>query len=234
MNNFLRNTIICHRGIHDNVKIYENTLEAFKLAMEKKYIIELDIHKTKDNKIVVFHDYNTQKITGKNLLIESSNYEELNNQDKVHIPTLEEVLHLINGSVPLLIEIKQKSRVGALEKKLMSILNEYHGEFAIQSFNPKTVYWFKKHYPNILRGQLSYQYKDKKMNFISKSILKNMLFNSITKPHFVSYKYDELSPKQRKKLKEKHITTLAWTIDNREDYNKYIDNYDNLICEKFI
>ena len=233
-NNFLTKTIISHRGIHDNIKVYENTLEAFKLAIKKKYIIELDIHLTKDNQIVVFHDYNTKRITNQNRIIEKSTYKELNNQNIIHIPTLEEVLNLVKGKVPLLIEIKQQQKVGPLETNLMQILKDYQGQYAIQSFNVKTLYWFKKNYPNILRGQLSYKFKKVKINIIAKFLLKNMFFNFLTKPNYITYKYNEISPKKIKKYKKKGITTLAWTINTEKDYKEYNDLFDNVICEKFI
>ena len=233
-NNFLTKNIISHRGIHDNIKVYENTLEAFKLAMKKNYTIELDIHLTKDQQIVVYHDYNMKRILQKDNTIENTTYEEINNQKIIHVPTLKEVLSLINGKVPLLIEIKQKSKVGPLEEELMNILKDYNGEYAIQSFNVMTLYWLKRHYPKILRGQLSYNYKTIKMNPISKLLLKNMKFNFLTKPNFISYKYNELSTKKINKYKKKGITLLAWTIDNKKEYNKYKEEYDNLICEKFI
>ena len=233
-NNFLVTNLISHRGIHDNTRVYENTLESFKIAIKKKYIIELDIHLTKDNKIIVFHDYNAKRMTNINLIVEKATYQELNNQSILHIPTLEEVLHLVRGKVPLLIEIKQNSKVGTLEEKLMNILKEYKGEFAIQSFNIMTLYWFRKHYPHILRGQLSYNYKKVKMNRIAKVLLKNMFFNFLTKPNFISYKYNELPIKKLKKYRKKGVILLAWTINNKDDFNKYKDYYDNLICEKII
>ena len=233
-NNFLVTNLISHRGIHDNTRVYENTLESFKIAIKKKYIIELDIHLTKDNKIIVFHDYNAKRMTNINLIVEKATYQELNNQSILHIPTLEEVLHLVRGKVPLLIEIKQNSKVGTLEEKLMNILKEYKGEFAIQSFNIMTLYWFRKHYPHILRGQLSYNYKKVKMNRIAKVLLKNMFFNFLTKPNFISYKYNELPIKKFKKYRKKGVILLAWTINNKDDFNKYKDYYDNLICEKII
>lgn len=232
--NILTKNIISHRGIHDNKTVYENTLEAFKLALKKKYTIELDVHLTKDNQIIVFHDYNTKRITNKNQLIEKTSYKDLNNQNIIHIPTLKEVLKLVNGKVPLLIEIKQENKVGPLEQELMNILNNYQGEYAIQSFNVMTLIWFKKHYPNILRGQLSYNYKTIRMNKITKILLKNMFFNFLTKPNFISYKYNELSERKIKKYKKKGIILLAWTINNKNNYNKYKDIYDNLICEKII
>lgn len=231
---FLTEKIISHRGIYDNKNIFENSLEAITKAKEKNYIVEIDIHITKDDQIVVFHDYNTKRITKKDMIIENNNYKDLNNQDIYHMPLLEEVLELVNGKVPLLIEIKQKRKAGKLEHKLMDILNNYKGEYAIQSFNPLTIYWFKKNYPNILRGQLSYKFKTKKILKLKKYILSNMFFNIITKPNFISYKYDELSLSKIKKYKQKNITILGWTITNKKEYNKYIKIYDNLICEKFI
>jgi len=231
---FKKNKIISHRGIHDNKKIYENTLEAFKLAIEKDYIIELDIHLTKDKKIIVYHDWNTKRITNQDKVVEESTYQDLNNQKFLHIPLLEEVLELVKGKVPLLIEIKQQNKVGELESILMSILNKYKGKYAIQSFNPLVLLWFKNNYPNILRGQLSYQYKSKKIAHYKKHILSNMLLNKITKPHFISYKYDELYISKIKKYKKKNIILLGWTVTTKEEYNKYIKYYDNLICEKFI
>ena len=230
---FLTEKIISHRGIHDNEIIYENSIEAIRKAVRKKYIIEIDIHLTKDNQIVVFHDYNTKRITNKNMIIEEHTYKELNKQNILHIPLLEEVLKIVNKKVPLLIEIKQARKVGKLEKELMNILNKYDGEYAIQSFNVKTIYWFKKNYPSILRGQLSSKYDKVIMPPLKKFFLKKMLFNIITKPNFISYKYNQLSIKKIKKLKKKYIV-LGWTIRNQKEYDKYIKYYDNLICEKFI
>lgn len=231
---FSKKRIISHRGIHDNKKIYENTLEAIKLAQEKNYIIEIDIHITKDDKIIVFHDYNTKRITKQDMIIEKSNYKDLNNQNIIHIPTLEEVLEQVNGIVPLLIEIKQPNKVGKLEQKLMQILKNYKGDYAIQSFNPYVLLWFKKNHPKILRGQLSCSYKNKRLNKLTKIILKNMLLNKLTTPDFITYKYNELSISKIKKYQKKNIKVLGWTLTSKEEYKKYKEIYDNLICEKFV
>ena len=231
---FEKGKIISHRGIHDNKKVYENTLEAFELAIKKDYIIELDIHLTKDKKIVVFHDDNTKRITGIDKIVEQSTYQELNNQDIIYIPLLEEVLNLVKGQVPLLIELKQLYKVGELEDNLMTILKNYQGNYAVQSFNPKVLYYFKKNYPYVLRGQLSCNYKNKQLPFYQKILLKHMLLNPITKPNFISYKYNELSLIKLNKYHKNNIPVLGWTVTNKEDYNYYIKYYDNLICEKFI
>lgn len=230
---FLTERIISHRGIYDNEKTFENSIEAIRKAVKKGYIVEIDIHLTKDNKLVVFHDYNTKRITKEDLVIENHTYKEINNQKIIHIPLLEEILKIVNGKVPLLIEIKQNRKVGKLEQELVNTLNNYKGEYAIQSFNVKTIYWFKKNYPNILRGQLSSNHQKAKIFFIKKYFLKKMLFNFLTKPNFISYNYEELTIKEIKKLKKKYIV-LGWTIKTKTEYNKYIKYYDNLICEQFI
>lgn len=229
---FKESYIITHRGIHDNINIYENTLEAFKLSIKKGYAIELDVRMTKDKQIVVFHDNNTKRLTKKDLIVEENTYQELNNQNILHIPLLIEVLKLINGKVPLLIEIKPTKKDYELATNLMTILNNYEGKYAIQSFNPKVLYWFKRNYPNVLRGQLSMKYTKHKISSIKKYILSKMLFNKITKPNFISYKYNELNIEQIKKYKKQNIYVIGWTITNEKEYNHYKKYYDNLICNK--
>lgn len=98
-----------------NNGIIENSLEAFKLAIQKKYIIELDVHITKDNQIVVFHDESLHRITGLNKNISECTYDEIKDlklrNTNSYIPKLEEVLMLVDGQVLLLIEIKNNKEV---------------------------------------------------------------------------------------------------------------------------
>lgn len=109
----LTQKIIAHRGIYDNIQIPENTLLAFKEALKHNLPIELDIHLTKDNKLVVFHDYTLERMTNQKLIIELLQIKDLENitllNCKEKIPTLKEVLNLVNGKVPLLIEVKCKT-----------------------------------------------------------------------------------------------------------------------------
>lgn len=113
---FLTKNLIAHRGLHDvNGGIVENSIESFKLAIDKKYIIELDVHISKDGEIVVFHDDNLNRVTGVNKKISEVTYDEikklkLKNTDS-YIPTLQEILMLVDGKVPLLIEIKNNGTV---------------------------------------------------------------------------------------------------------------------------
>ena len=101
---FLKSNLIAHRGLHSSNTI-ENTIPAFIKAMDKGYIIELDIHILKDNTIVVYHDFNLKRLTGVNKVIEKLTYPQLSKikiKKKYQIPTLKQVMNIINGKVPFI------------------------------------------------------------------------------------------------------------------------------------
>lgn len=235
---FLQQNIIAHRGDHNKQKhIIENTLEAFEKAIEKGYLIELDIRRLKDNTIVVFHDDNLKRLAGIDKKVSELTFDEIKQVNLLDtnskIPTLEEVLNMVDGRVPILIEIKSNFKVGVLEKDLSRLLKKYKGKFAIQSFNPLSLRWFKINNPKILRGQLSYGYNKLKNKPIQRFVMKNMLLNFLSSPDFISYKVADISKEKVLKIKKK-MPILGWTVDNKEDYEKYKSTYTNLICEKFI
>lgn len=234
---FLKETIIAHRGVHNEKDIIENSLEAFKEAVNKNYIIELDVHFLKDGEVVVFHDDNIERMTGINKNLKDCTYDEIRNikllNKNTYIPKFSDVLKLVDGKVPILIELKNDNKVGLLESSLVQILKKYNGKYAVQSFNPLSIMWFKNNYPNIIRGQLVCKFKNKKMDNIKKFVLKTMFFNIITNPDFISHSVDDLSYKEVNKIK-KNKFILGWTVRNKERYDELIKYYDNLICEKFI
>lgn len=234
---FLKETIIAHRGVHNEKDIIENSLEAFKEAVNKNYIIELDVHFLKDGEVIVFHDDNIERMTGINKNLKDCTYDEIRNikllNKNTYIPKFSDVLKLVDGKVPILIELKNDNKVGLLESSLVQILKKYNGKYAVQSFNPLSIMWFKNNYPNIIRGQLVCKFKNKKMDNIKKFILKTMFFNIITNPDFISHSVDDLSYKEVNKIK-KNKFILGWTVRNKERYDELIKYYDNLICEKFI
>ena len=234
---FLKETIIAHRGVHNEKDIIENSLEAFKEAVNKNYIIELDVHFLKDGEVVVFHDDNIERMTGINKNLKDCTYDEIRNikllNKNTYIPKFSDVLKLVDGKVPILIELKNDNKVGLLESSLVQILKKYNGKYAVQSFNPLSIMWFKNNYPNIIRGQLVCKFKNKKMDNIKKFILKTMFFNLITNPDYISHSVDDLSYKEVNKIK-KNKFILGWTVRNKERYDELIKYYDNLICEKFI
>lgn len=215
-NDFLKNSVIAHRGIFDNKKTIENTIPAFKKAINKGYTIELDVRLTKDNKVVVFHDDKLERLTKDNELVKDKTLDELRKiklLNKDIIPTLEEVLVLVDSKVPLLIELKTSNGF-LLEKEVAKILDNYKGEFAIQSFDPRTVLWFRLFRKNYIRGLL-----------ISPKTFKIRMINTC-KPDFINVNKTLLDEKYIKNYKG---IKLAYTIDENEK-EKYSNKCDNMIC----
>lgn len=231
--NFLIDKYIAHRGFH-NEENPENTLGAFSRAIEKGYVIELDVQLLKDNTVVVIHDNKLSRLCGEDRYISNSTLEDIKDlrvlNSKYSIPTLKEVLELVDGKVPLLIEIKNNLKVGELESKTYELLKDYKGEFAIQSFNPYSLEWFKKNAPNILRGQLSSFFKGENLSFIKKIFLKKLRLNKISSPHFISYKAEDLPNKYCNRT---NLPILAWTVRSQEEYMKVVKYCDNIIFEDF-
>lgn len=231
---FLKSNLIAHRGLH-NKDIPENSIKAFENAIKKGYIIELDIHLLKDNTIVVFHDDNLFRMTNKNIELKNVAYEEIKNiklnNTKYTIPTLKEVLKLVDGKVPLIIELKYDRKTGLLEQELVKLLDNYKGKFCIKSFSPLIINWFKKHRPNYIRGLLI---NYRKKNLFDKIALSKFI-TWLCKPDFISCSYKLHNNKKIKKYMQKK-PVLAWTIKNDKNFQLYKDKFYNLIIDtdKFI
>ena len=145
--------------------------------------------------------------------------------------TAEDVLNLVNGKVPLLIEIKSDRKVGETEKTLADKLRNYKGDFAIQSFNPFSVKWFRDNYPEIPRGQLSASFRKDKMFILKKLLLRNVFFNFMTKPDFVSYAIDNLPNKRVEEFRKNGGLILGWTVKKVADLDKIFKFCDSMIFE---
>ncbi len=224
---------VAHRGIFDNINNFpENSLLAFKEAIRDGYAIEFDVRLTLDEKIIVFHDLNLKRLTGVNKDVDNCTLSEINKlkllSTNQSIPTLEEVLDLINGSVPIVIEIKNEKSIGTLEKLLMERLKHYKGEYIIESFNPLSIFWIKKHYSNVNVGQLlsgdGHLFKD----YIAR------ILDIFIKPEFIAYDINFLSEEHKKFCKEKNIYLFAWTIKTEEELEKAITLSDAIIFENTV
>lgn len=225
---------IAHRGLHDE-ESPENSLSAFEKAIEKGYVIELDVQQIADGNVVVFHDTSLSRMTGqdgylKNLILEdlSACYLE---GTKETIPTLQQVLDLVDGRTPIIIEIKNSLKVGKLESATLDILKNYKGQFAIMSFNPYVLSWFKENAPEILRGQLSAYFKKDKLSLVKKVVLKKMLLNKVAQPNFIAYEAEHLPNRYVRKFN--NLPLLAWTVRSQEEYMRVVKYCDNIIFENF-
>lgn len=226
---------IAHRGLHDE-NAPENSLEAFGRAVEAGYAIELDVHATKDEQIVVCHDANLSRMYGVDVNIAEHTYAELRGYTikgtKERLPLLAEVLRI--ADVPLLIEVKSEKKVGRLEQALYAQLRNYKGEFALQSFNPYTLRWYAKNKPEWLRGQLSCSFQDSDLNGLKKTLLKNLHLNFMAKPDFISYAINDLPCPAVQKARESGKAVLGWTVTSQEAADQKKEYLDNIIFENFI
>lgn len=216
--NFLKEKLIMHRGLH-TTEAPENTLLSFINAMECGYTIELDIHILKDDTIVVYHDYNLKRLTNVNKIIESLTYPQLSKlkiNKKYQIPTLKKVMNIINGKVPLLIEVKTLETNVVFFNKIIELLDNYNGPFALQSINPLVIEWFYKNRRKYPLGLIIYN----KLNYKLLKRYKKMIdFIAINKKHLP--------------LKSKKIV-IGWTIKSIKELEHYIVLADNLIVENII
>lgn len=214
-----------HRGLHDAVRP-ENSLAAFQAARDAGYGIELDVHLIKDGTLVVIHDHDLLRTTGQQGCVEDLTREDLWHyqleNSPEHIPTFAEVLELMGGKTPLIVELKaNKKNHAALTQAVCDQLENYPGLYCIESFDPRCLRWLRKNRPEILRGQLSRNFfrdKKSKLPWILKLLMTCQLLNFWTRPDFVAYLFAE-----RKRLGNRLVkkvwgaARVAWTIRTPED-----------------
>ncbi len=224
---------IAHRGLWGE-NVIENSLSAYQNAVSQGYPIEIDLYSSTDGVIFSFHDEKLKRMTGEKGFIYEKSASELSKLSLLDsgqkIPTFDEVLSLVNGKVPLLIELKNQPDKNYVDK-VIKRLKSYKGEFAIQSFNPKYIKRVKELAPEFCRGILATKSHGKHLPLIQRFVVKNMSFNRLIKPDFISYSFEDLPLKKRK---TKDIPVIAWTITNKEDYQKIKPFAKNIIFEKFI
>ena len=232
---FLRGKMVAHRGLHDdNNKIPENSISAFREAIKKGFAIEFDVHILKDDTLVVIHDDDLKRICNESIKVKDLNYADLKDKrlfgTNEHIPTFDEVIKLVNGKVPLVIEIKTDVRGNKIIDLVMEKLKSYKGKYVIESFDPLKVFYLKNRYPEVIRGQLSGSFSTTKMPKIEKYILRNLFFNFYTNPDFVAYELQALPNKELDKFaKEKDV--FIWTIKSKEEYIEAKEYGSVYICE---
>lgn len=189
----LRGWLYAHRGLHDgNHKVPENSMEAFRLAVENGYGMELDVQLTKDKYLVVHHDGNLRRVCGVDRNIRDLTYEELCAialPDGTRVPLLTEVLEMVNGRTPLIVEVKHYGSAAENAAAAWAVLQHYTGPYCVESFNPMAMQYFHKYAPQIVRGQLANggKWEPEDLNLPSHLALKHLLVNAISRPHFVSY-----------------------------------------------
>lgn len=215
-----------HRGLFDPAAgVPENSLTAFRLAAERGFGAELDVHLSRDGRLVVMHDTALKRTAGANANIPAVTAQVLGQLTlegtREKIPYLEQVVPLFEGRGPLLIEIKADNGNHAeLTRRVCSLMKQYPKvSYCIESFDPRVLLWLKKHRPDIVRGQLSCNFLKERsgLSLPTAFLMKNLLLNFLTRPDFIAYRHEDrgcLAPALCKRLWK--TQEFSWTVRDRD------------------
>ena len=254
--------LYAHRGLHENdSNAPENSMAAFKKAVDAGYGIECDVQLTRDGVPVIFHDFTLARVAryeegcvpsdavvnedgslGVKGKVIDYTYEELQSfhlmNSSERIPKFEDFLNLVGGKVPLIVELKIELKDLSVCPAVDKLLSNYKGVYCIESFNPLGVFWYRKNRPEILRGQLSDAFhRDKPEEFkgILYFILTNLMLNILGRPDFIAFNHkysDCISLRICRRLFG--ALTAAWTIKSQEQLEANKNKFDMLIFDSFI
>ena len=235
-----KSVMYAHRGLHNSERA-ENSMSAFKAALEGGYGIELDIRLSKDGKLVVFHDDTLDRVCGREGKVIDFTAEELAlfslSGTSDGIPLFSDVLSLVDGKVPLLVEIKEDPGDSTVSEATCKILADYHGPYIVESFNPLSLRVVKKNMPVITRGILSHRYyayeQYKKPLYF---LLQTLLLNFLCRPAFIAYDHRHADCFSLRFVRKFFgVPTLAWTVRSLEDEKIARKNgFDGIIFENYI
>lgn len=227
-------TPYAHRGLHGN-GVPENSLAAFRAAVEAGVGIELDVQLSADGEVMVFHDEDLLRMTGKEGSLYAHTQEELSalrlaDTDEP-VPTLKEVLAVVEGRVPLLVEIKPEHAVTELCEKTAALLDGYTGAYMVESFHPFAMHWFRRHRSKVVRGMLSTRLCEKGKRRLTYFILQNLLLNFIALPDFIAF---DVTHRYRYSFLLCCLFhrpfTVAWTVTDERSL-RAARSFDGLIFE---
>ena len=223
----LRGHSYAHRGLH-SPGIPENSMAAFRAALEKGYGIELDVHLLKDGNLAVIHDSKLLRTTGQEGKVEDLTTEDLASYylegTQETIPTFRQVLDLYQGKAPLIVELKPEGRNhAALAKAACDLLADYTGPYCIESFDPRCIHWLRKNQPEIIRGQLTENFfrSTTKLPWHLAFLMTHNLMNVWTRPDFVAYKFADRKCTPTNWLWKTffRVQAVTWTLRTKEDFD---------------
>ncbi len=228
-----------HRGLHDAQRA-ENSMSAFAAAVDAGYGIELDVRLSRDGQLVVFHDDTLNRVVGIDGRVDAYSAEALGKMSLSGsadgIPLFSEVLRLVDGRVPLLVEIKEDAGNSAVSSAAAEMLAGYRGDYLVESFNPLSLANVSKRMPNVTAGILSHKYYTlpayrKPLYFL----LQCLLFNRICKPSFVAFDHRHADSVPLRLCRGLGAVTFAWTVRSAEEEAAAKRNgFDSIIFEGYL
>ena len=237
---------IAHRALHDlSDNRPENSRAAIRAAVQAGYGIEIDLQLTADHRAMVFHDYDMARLTGRSGPIQQISATQAQATQLLHaddgIPTLDEVLTIVAGQVPLLIELKDQDgamgpNVGPLEQDTVRALHSYDGPVALMSFNPNSVAELARIAPHLPRGITTCSYQPK-VELLPHSVCDHLRdipdFDRVG-ASFISHEAADLSRPRVAALKAQGVPVLCWTIRSPEQEAQARKIADNVTFEGYL
>lgn len=232
-----------HRGLHDlNAGIPENSLAAFRRAVEHGFGAELDVHLLADGTLAVFHDSDLRRMTGRSGFLEELTAEKLCEYrlggTGEMIPQLCEVLPLFEeAKLPLIVELKSfRGNFAALTERTLAELDKYELAYCVESFDPRCIAWLRKHRGDVVRGQLSCDFSETPSpDRLVKKLVTGLWSNLITVPDFVAYRFEDRGiPALRFCRALYGVHAVHWTIRSRADMQQAEREGALVIFEQFI
>ena len=238
---------IAHRGFHDlDAGRPENSRAAIRAAMDAGYGIEIDLQLSADGQAMVFHDYALGRLTHETGPVRQRSAASLaaialKGGDGEGIPTLSEVLALVAGRVPLLIELKDQdgemgTDIGVLEAAAVAALQGYQGDVALMSFNPHSVAKLAEIAPDIPRGLVTSSYDPTKWP-LSKALcdtLREIPDFDRTGSQFISHERDDADRPRVQELRAAGVPILSWTIRSEAEEAEVRKHVDNITFEGYV
>ena len=231
------------RGYHDgNVSVPENSLSSFVAAIDAGYGIELDVQLSSDKVPMVFHDADLARICGVEGKIWEYTCAELQQMKLFDtdetIPTLQEALELIDGQVPILVEYKMDKVDTDVCAYSHELLKNYDGPYAVQSFHPFALFWYRQNAKDIPRGILAKNFlrdnkeKGEKSDIID-FLTTNLMLNVIGYPDFIAFDYQDADFYALKLTRLMGAKTSTWTLKDPAHYEQVKGQFDLYTFEGF-
>ena len=199
-------------------------LAAFRRAAEAGYGAELDVHLTRDGRLVVIHDGDLERMCGVPGRVAEKTAEELAALrlagSEEHIPLLEEVLPLFAGRAPLVVELKtDRHGAAALARDTVDCLDRFSIDYCVESFDPRPLRWLRRHRPSVLRGQLSQNFHrhPSGQGPWNRLALTNLFYNAFTRPDFVAYRFGDREKPAVRLCRKFGMRMAYWTLRSRAD-----------------
>ncbi|MBU6395462.1 MAG: glycerophosphodiester phosphodiesterase [Sphingomonadales bacterium] len=230
---WLKGVTYAHRGLHGPGKP-ENAMSAFAAAIEAGFGIECDVQRSSDGQAMVFHDWELDRLTAETgLLIERpaarlSRIHLIGNDEDV-IPSLRELLDLVAGRVPLLIEVKTRpsTRIPAICLAVRRMLEGYRGPVAVMSFDPRVSRWFARHSSHVVRGLVMME--EGSRTLFARTRRHIMLWRA--QPDFLAYDITDMPSRFAASQRKRGFPVLTWTVNTPDLMERALRHGDGPIAE---